>query len=130
MLENDLFVTNKLARRHESWNKIYPYSIDYLTKFYNDFKKYKRQSDSKSFIKGLLDNVITLIKVNSCKQSYCDVTDYLEYITTRTERDTCFQGLWMFLDFGGIVQIGDEKYTQHDSNDMVKEILNRTKHVK
>jgi len=136
MAGNYLSITQGLARKHEDWKKSFPYSIDYLTLFFDDFKKYERQRDSKSLLQRLLDATNAFIKaVTGNVQSYCDISEYLRCITTQQERINCICGLGLFLDFGGIVKIGYKEFNNFNSlckqnNAMVKEIMNKTKHIK
>lgn len=147
------FVTSELCHRHREWRKNNVNGWDYLTFFCDDFARYmNKQSRHKPFtpiesniwmqLKLTNKSIITttvgdlFVKGQICNQKFmervsgfCDITDYLKYITTDIERQHCILGLWMFMDFGGIVRIGSKDFTFLDSTAMDNEILKLTPHI-
>lgn len=125
---NDLFLTNELCKRHDEWKKKNQYGCDYLTKFYNNFEKVANKTRL-SFIKELMCTVKQLFRRRDYRRSFCDITNYLNYIKTSDERIICIMGLWMFQGFGGVVRIGCFEYSITENATMDKEILKRTNYI-
>ena len=152
MAVDDFLVTDELCGQHKDWrnnNSGYP---DNLTAFCNDFAKYKKQPNRykhhtpANIVSGALNTnnkaVVTTTRgerringylngqrIDLTLNGFCDITNYLKYIQTRTERLTCYFGLDTFLSFGGVVRIGNKDYTYLDKDYLMDDIYDQTAHI-
>lgn len=153
MAVNDFIVASDLCKRHRTWRKQFPNAWDYLTLFCDDFANYLNKPNRHKHGVPYTDNTWHQLQVKNNNMfifkngeihimglilnmpyrerlgGFCDITDYLKYITTQNERRHCILGLWRFMEFGGVVRIGNKDFTFFDSTELDNEILKLTPHI-
>ena len=131
MAVDDFIKTESLCHQHKQWRKYNPTCPDYLSGFCDAFAKYKKEPHrSRPSQSACIVTWINLgINIPNGVKGFCDITNYLNYIKTHSERLTCYFGLHWFMIFGGVVRIGVNDYTSNNDDGFLDEIYNKTKHI-